>query len=126
MRSVGHYLLHHTLDLRQLVHQIDLIVQTSGCIDDHDIDAVSHGRTDCVISHRSRIATHLLLDDRHSYSLGPDLQLLYGRSTEGIGSPEHDALACLTKAMCQFADGSGLAYAVYAHYHDYIRFGTGG
>ena len=47
-----------------------------------------------------------------AHALGPDLQLLDGRRTEGIGRGDHDLFALHAGAMGQLGDGGGLAHAV--------------
>ena len=43
--SVGHDFLHDVLDFGQLVHQVNLVMKTSGGIDDDYIGVVGGGRT---------------------------------------------------------------------------------
>ena len=62
-----------------------------------------------------------MLHNRDAYPFGPDLELADGSGTEGVGSTEHDFLACLLEVVGQFTDGGGLAHAVYANDHDDIR-----
>ena len=120
MRCTGHNLLHDVLDLGQFVHQVDLVVQTSGGINEHHIRAVGFGRLERIKCHGSRVRTLLLFDNRYAYPFAPYTQLLNSRSTEGIGSTEIHFLAGLLVHVREFADGSSLAYTVDANYHDYV------
>ena len=111
--------LHHISYLGQLVHQAHLIVQTPSCIDEHHIGIVGNGRTDRIISHRGRIATHLLLHYWHTNTFAPDTELLNGSCTECIGSTKIDLLTSLLELIGQLADGGGLSHTIHTHneYH---------
>ena len=51
VRCIGNHFLHHILDLGQLVHQIDLVMQATGGIDNHHIRPVRLCRTQRVKCH---------------------------------------------------------------------------
>ena len=121
VRCIGNHFLHHILDLGQLVHQIDLVMQATGGIDNHHIRPVRLCRTQRVKCHRSRVGTHLLLHDRHSYPFAPNHQLLYSCGAERIGCSQIHIFTGLLELISQFADRGRLAYPVHAYDHDDIR-----
>ena len=116
MRSIRNDLLHDGLDLSQLAHEVDLVVQTASGVDDDYISILCHRRLHRVESHGSGVGALTLLDARHAYPIRPNLQLTDGSGTEGIGSAEHDLLARLLEVVRQLADGGGLAHTVHAYY----------
>ena len=120
VRSVGHHFLHHVLYLGQLVHQADFVVQASGGIYDDHIRMVGHRRAQRVKSHRCRIRPHLLLHDRHPYTLAPNHQLLHSRRPEGICRPQVNGFPGFLELVGQLADGRGLSHSIDAYHHDYV------
>ena len=72
MRCVGDYLLHHVLDLGQLVHQVDFVMQTARCVDQYHIRIVRFGGLQRVESYGSRVRSLLLFDDGYAYAFAPD------------------------------------------------------
>ena len=57
-------------------------------------------------------------DDIRPGALRPNAQLFRRGGTEGIPCAEQDLFPLAFKLVCKLADGSGLAYAVYAHHQD--------
>src|SRR5574344_1712423 len=53
--SLGQHLLHHVLNLLQLVHQSHLVVQSSGSVNEHHIGTICLGAAQPVESHRCRL-----------------------------------------------------------------------
>ena len=93
MRSTGNDFLHYFLYFGQLVHQIQFIMQTTCRIDNYHIGIIGSCGTQCVKSDRSRVSTHFLLYNRHTYPFTPYHQLLHSSSTESIGSTQINGFA---------------------------------
>ena len=51
VRSVGNNLRHHVANLRKLVHQSDLIMQTACSVDQHHVGAICYCRLECIVGH---------------------------------------------------------------------------
>ncbi len=121
MWCFGDHLLHHALDLAQLVHQVHLIMQAACCVNNDDvgifIDCLLH-RLEC---YGRGVCTHALVHHGHSYPVRPDLQLGYGSSTKCIAGTKQDFFTGFFKLVRQFADGCGFAHAVHANHHNNIR-----
>ena len=118
MGSVGDDLGTDAAYLPELVHKVDAVVQTAGCIDDSDVGTAGDRRLDGIESNRGRIRTHSLSDYVHSGTFGPDDQLVHRSGAEGIGRTEDDLLALALEEMRELAYGGGLAHAVDS-YHEY-------
>ena len=101
-------------------------METSGGVDEHYVGAGFLGALQCFECHGVGLGSLVLLDYRHTHALAPNLELLYGRGAEGIGCAEHHRVARGLELGGEFADGGGLAYAVYTNYHDYVRLMIGG
>ena len=122
MRRAGDHLAHDVADFGQLVHQVDLVVQTARRVDQHHVGAVGLGRGQRVERHRCRVRTHLLTDHRGSRTVGPDLELVDGGGAERVGGADPDLLSGFGELGREFADGRGLSGAVDAHDHHHVRF----
>ena len=99
MRGVGNNLLHDGLDLGQLAHEVDLIVQTASGVDNDHIGILGHGRLHCVESHRRGVGTLTLLNARYTYPIGPNLELADGGSTEDNAADEKDSAEFLFRKL---------------------------
>ena len=108
---------HDVADLRQLVHQVDLVVQAARRVDQHDVGAVGLGRGERVEGHRCGVGAHLLADHRRSGAVGPHLELVDGRGAERVGRADPHLAPGLRELCGEFADGRGLAGAVDPHDH---------
>ena len=123
--SIGDNLLHHAFDLGQFGHQIDLVVQTAGRIDDHDVGSLRLGRGNGVESDRGGVGAHLLAHHGHARAFGPYGQLVDGGGAERIGRTENDFVAPAGVLRGQFANGRGFAYAVDTDDHHDVRCAVG-
>ena len=89
--------MHHTLDLGQLVHQVDLGVQSTSGIDDDQIRfriyALLHG----IEGHSRRIGIHSMGYHGYAHSVAPEYELIHCCSTEGISCTENDRFASVFK-----------------------------
>ena len=113
-------LLDDALDLAELVHEADLVVQAARGVDEHDIGLHLGPGLDGVEGHRGRVgAVAVRADRRHADPPAPGLELVGGGGAEGVGGAEHDVLVLGDEDAGELADGGGLAGAVDAdHEHD--------
>ena len=124
MRGAGHDLLHRALDFRELVHQALLVVKASGRVDNHDVHVAGHGGRQRVVGHGGGVGAEFLLDYGHIGTPAPFVKLLDGGGAECVRGSEHDLEAGLGVHVRQLAYGGGLADAVDADDHDYVRPGV--
>ena len=117
MGCIGYHFVHHALDLGELLHEVDFIVQATSGIDDHDIGALCFGRLQRIKSHTCRVGTHALLYDRNANAVGPNDELVYGSCSKGVGGTQNYLESGLFHLVSKFANGSGFAYAIDAHNH---------
>ena len=73
-------------------------------------------------THRGRISLILSRHDGNVDAIGPDLELLNGRSAESVCSCEHDAVPVSFEIGRQFRHGSGFADPVDAGNQDHSGF----
>ena len=95
-------------------------MQATGGVDDDDVGLLGNGALHGVIGHSGGVGAHLVLDHGNAHAVAPDLQLLVGSGTVGVGSAQHHLVAGLFELVGQLADGRRLANAVHAHDHDDI------
>src|SRR5690606_40077883 len=84
MRSICNYFLHYALYFCKFVHQIYFIVQTSCSINNYYVCILRYSRLQSIKRNRSRITSHLLFDNRNSYSICPNLKLVNGCCSKRI------------------------------------------
>ena len=121
VRRIGHELLHHALNLRKLVHEAFLVVQTARSIDEDDVGSAGNCAVQRIEGHAGWVAAHLLLHDRYPYPFGPDAYLLDSSGAERISCSKHDLQASLFELIGELADSGRLAHAVHADDEDDIR-----
>ena len=121
VRGVGNELADHAVDLGQLLHQVRLVVQPAGRVDDADVGLLLDRRGHGAMGHAGRVALGRPGDDLHAQPVGPDRELLDGRGAERVGRAQHDALALRCEHVRQLGDRRGLAGAVDAGHHDHGR-----
>ena len=112
MRRTFMLLAQHLTDLGQLFHKVDLGLQAAGGIHKEDVHLFGQGAIHGFVGHGGRIGTGGAGMEERAHALGPDLQLLDGRRTEGVGRGDHDLFALHAGTMGQLGDGGGLAHAV--------------
>ncbi|EJW98499.1 hypothetical protein EVA_13394 [gut metagenome] len=113
--------MHNVFDLRQLVHEVHLVVQTSCCVDDDNVGIVCLSRTDSIVGYTCWVAAHLLFDDGYTDTFAPDTELFYCCCSEGIGCAKIHFLAGLLKLVGQFANSGSLTDTVDTYDHDDVR-----
>ena len=123
MRRFGVEPAEHPADLGQFVHQMRLVLEPPGGVDDQRVDAGRGGLLDPVIDDPGGVAAFLAGDHRRLDPLAPDLELLDRRGAEGVAGGEHHAIILLLQQMAELADGRGLARSVDADHQDDVRAG---
>ncbi len=112
MRRRGFELLQHLDDLGELGHQVCLVLQAPGRVDQQQIGALGPGLRERIIGEARRIGALLARDHRCAGALAPDLQLLHRRGPERVAGGQHDLQPLAAIMLRQLADGGGLAAAV--------------
>ncbi len=82
---MGDQLSGHPSYLSQLLHQIILGVQPSGGIHDEYISSPGLGGANGIVDHCPWIGSWPVSNDIAAHSLSPYLELVDGRSAEGVG-----------------------------------------
>ena len=100
MRRIRHHLLHDILDLGELVHQVDLIMETARRIDENYIRIIGLGASDGIICHAGWIRALLLFYNGHSHTFAPYTELLDSRSTERVSRAEIHFFTSLLVLVC--------------------------
>ena len=120
--ALGHLLADDAADLAQLGHEVVLVVQPPGRVDDDDVGAALAAAGDGVERDRPGIGPLRAGDDLAAGALRPALELLDGGGAEGVGGAEHDVEAELAlQVPGELADRRRLAGAVDADGHDHRR-----
>ena len=110
----------------QLLHQVDLGVQSARRIHDEQLDAAGAGRAHRVKHHGPGIRTRVLGHDRHADAVAPHLELIDRRRAERVPGSQHDAVALLFPVVSQLGDAGGLADAVDADDQQHGELSIGG
>ena len=110
-------------DLGQLLHQVRLVLEAPGGVDDQHVLAGRGRLLDAVEDDPGGVAAFLAGDDRRADALAPDLQLLDRGGAEGVAGGEQDAIILLLQPMAELADGGRLARAVDADHQDDVGAG---
>src|SRR3954471_6538840 len=109
----GALLLDDALDLAELVHEADLVVEASGGVDDDDVDLLLDARLDGVERHGSRVGAVLVGAHGGDADPGtPRLELVGGGGTEGVGGTEEHLAVLGHEDAGELSDGRRLAGAV--------------
>ncbi len=101
-------------------------MQTSGRVDNHNVDIVGFGRLERVECHCGGVAAEFLLYDRHACPFAPYVELFHGCGTECVGGAEHHFVSGSLELCREFAYRCGLPDAVYPDNHYYMGFVPGG
>ena len=112
MRRIGLHLLDHAHHLGQLVHQISLVVQAAGGVDQDDIGPLLLGGLDRLEGQRGGIRPLLPRHEGRAGPLRPDLQLLDRGRAEGVARRHQHAVPGVGKVLAELADGRGLTRPV--------------
>ena len=123
VRRFGVEAAEHAADLRQLLHQMRLVLEAAGGVDDQHVLAGRGRLLDAVEDDSGGVAAFLAGDDRRADAVAPDLQLLDRGGAEGVAGGEQDAIILLLQPMAELADGGRLAGAVDADHQDDVRAG---
>ena len=105
-------------DFFKLVHQLGLVLQPAGGVDQQHVELALARRGQCVEGKARGIRPLRARDDRRFGALAPDLQLLDGGGAKGIAGRQHHLAAFGGKFCRELADGGGLAGAVDADHEN--------
>ena len=111
----------HAADLGQFLHQVRLVLEAAGGVDDQRVDAGRGRLLDAVEHDPGGIAAFLAGNDRRADAVAPDLELLDRRGAEGVAGGEQDAIILFLQPVAELADRGGLARAVDADHQDDVR-----
>ena len=109
--AAGQLPVHHPGDLVQLVHQVLLVVQPPGGVDEHHVGVPGPGGGEGVKHHGGGVGPLVLAHQLHAGALAPDLQLVGGGGPEGVPGGHQHPPAIPLEGGGQLADGGGLAHA---------------
>lgn len=128
---LGHrgFLLNHTLDLTELIHQAGLVLQAARGIHQHGVDAFLLAGLNRIKGDRSGVGALLLGTHRlHAHAVTPGGQLLRSGRAEGIGGAQNQGLTVRNHHAGNLTDGRGLTHAVHANdqHHAGVAVATGG
>ena len=112
---------HDPLDRFELLHEVDLRVETPRRVDDQDVDPPGLRGLHGVEDNGRGVGPLLLLDDGDAHPLAPHLELLDGGGPEGIGGGERRAATPALELACDLSDRRGLPRAVHADDHDRVE-----
>ena len=98
VRRFGVEAAEHAADLGQLVHQMRLVLEPPGGVDDQRVDAGRGRLLDPVEDDPGGVAAFLAGDHRRADAVAPDLQLLDRRGAERVAGGEQDAIILLLAA----------------------------
>ena len=119
MRRVGVFLADHAHDLGQFLHQVLAVLQAPRRIDHQKVRAIARGLFHGVKGKAGGVRALGCRQHRHTGALTPDLKLFDGRGAEGVAGGNDHLFSGGAELAGQFADGGGLARAVYTdHQHD--------
>ena len=121
MRRRGVEFLHRAHQLLQLGHQVGLVLQTPGGVDEQHIGAHRPRLDQRVVGEARRVRTLRPGDDAAPGALAPDLQLLDRGGTERVAGGEHDPVPGIAILARKLADRRRLAAAVDADDEDHVR-----
>src|SRR5438552_4692907 len=121
VRGLRIELAQHADDLFQFRHQLGLVLQAAGGVDDQHVGAGLFRLLEGIISEAGGVGAELAGDDRRLGALAPDLQLLNRGSAEGVAGRPHHPTPAFGQLGRQLADGRRLAGAVDADDQDDVR-----
>ncbi len=120
VRRAGELPSHDPPHLLQLLHQVDLCVEPSRGVDDHNPRPAGLRGADGVIDDGGGVGVRRLADQRDIYPLCPRLELFDGRRTEGVRGDERHRMPLRFQLMGQLSDRRGLSRTVHPDDHDRI------
>ncbi len=112
MRRAGIDLPEHAHDLLEFVHQLGLVLQPAGGVDQQNVAAIRLRGRQGIERQSRRIRAMGARDHRRAGAFTPDLQLLDRSRTKGIAGGQHHLAAFVGELGGELADGGGLAGAV--------------
>ena len=117
----------HVSDLGELLHEVPLIMQTPGGVDEQDIRTSRDRGPGGVEGDGGGVRTLISLDEINPQSLRPDFELGDGPGSEGVGGGEENTAPLIAEGLGNLGDAGGLAGPVDARDENNRRdFGGGG
>src|SRR6516162_510296 len=114
-------LLQHAHDLGELRHQVRLVLQPSGSVNNEHIPVVGACALKRLIGNAGRIGPHILGHDLGADALTPDFELVDGRGTEGVSGGEHYGRAFSHELMRELCRSGGLTGSVHSNEQNHMR-----
>ena len=114
-------LLHHAHDLLQFGHQLGLVLQAAGGVDDQHVCRSASRRGEGLERKARGIRALLARDDGCAGAAAPDLELIDRGGAERVAGGEHHVAALGAEACRELADRGGLAGAIHADDEDHER-----
>ena len=111
----------NTADFGQLFHQLALVVEPPGSIDDQRVDTLCGSRLDRIEHHCRWIAAFWPAHQLYANPVCPDRQLLDRGGAKSIACRQHHRIVQFLKIVRQLGDGGGLARTVDADHQDHLR-----
>ncbi len=110
----------------KLCHQVRLVVQSAGRIDQQHVRADAAGFLHRLVYQARCIAADLAGDHRTSRALAPNAKLLDCRGAKRVTRGKNHRVPLIHKALCQFTDGCRLSGSVDPDHHHHMGFVLGG
>ena len=126
MRRLGVEAAEHPADFRQLLHQLLLVLQAPGGVDNQRVDPGVGGLLDRVEHDRRRITAFGPAHEVDPDAPCPGGELPDRGSPEGVARCQQHAVIVFLEQMRELGDGGGLARAVDPDHEDHLRAGEGG
>ena len=104
------------LDLRELAHEVDLVVQPPGGVDDGHVEVFLLSVLHRFVGHGGGVGVHPLAVEVAPHPFRPNLQLIHGGGPEGVGRTEHHAVAALLELVGQLPDGGGFTHPIHTNH----------
>src|SRR5215470_5788403 len=124
MWSAGNHFGGGALHFFEFGHEVRLGVQSACSIHDDDFGRARFGSGYRIVNNGGWVGAGFLLDDFNSVALRPDFELLDGGGAKSVRGTKHYATILPAKPVCQLANASGLACAIYADNEDDARPGA--
>ena len=112
VRSLGIEAAEHSADLRQLVHEVRLVLEPPGGVDDQHVLAARGRLLDSVEDDPGRVPAFHARDDWRADPVAPDPQLLDRRGSEGVPGREQDAIILLLQPVPELSNRGCLSRSV--------------
>ena len=115
----------HSANFAEFFHEVDLVVEATSCISQHEINVARVRCFDAIEDHRARIATFVSSNQFCTGTFGPHSELFRSCCTKCVAGRHKHTVALTNLSHSEFADRRGLANPVNADEqpHRRTRFG---